>query len=120
MDITYEKVEEDKLEITSISKLYLELVLEAREGGYTAEAIYELMRYDAMNRGEVAEDVSLESYSFETKESAVFDLSQPLVAGTYRLKYSSASHDGADAYIYCVVTEEMLPTVSNTDTESGT
>lgn len=120
MDITYEKVEEDKLEITSISKLYLELVLEAREGGYTAEAIYELMRYDAMNRGEVAEDVSLESYDFETKESAVFDLTQPLVAGTYRLKYSSASHDGADAYIYCVVTEEMLPTVSNTDTESGT
>ena len=118
MDITYEKVEDDKLVVSSVSKLYLEYVLPEADEKYTYEKITELMSYEAMVHGAVAEDAIIEGYSFETKEAYDVDITLDLVEGTYRLKYSSAAHDGADAYIYCVVTEDMLVDESETESET--
>lgn len=106
-EITYEKVEDDMLVVTSKSKLYTEIILDA-ESSYTLDAIIEQMVVEAMARGELVDSTAFEAYNPESGQATALGDGFVLVAGTYRLKYKSASNDGADAYVYCTVTEEMI------------
>ena len=105
-EITYEKVEDNMLVVTSRSKLYTEVLLTG-DLPYTAESVLEQLTVKAMGLGILAEDAVLELYDFESGQATAFEVGSPLIAGTYRLKYCLASVGGADAYVYCVVTADM-------------
>ena len=106
-EITYEKVEDNMLVVTSRSKLYTEVVL-AGDLPLTAASVLEQLTVKAMGLGIPAEDAVLELYDSESGQGTALAEGSPLVAGTYRLKYRTTSGGGADAFVYCVVTEEML------------
>ena len=106
-EITYEKVEDNMLVVTSRSKLYTEVVL-AGDLPLTAASVLEQLTVKAMGSGIPAEDAVLELYDSECGQGTALAEGSPLVAGIYRLKYRTTSGGGADAFVYCVVTEEML------------
>ena len=117
-DITYEKVEDNMLVVISRSKLYTEITLEG-EFPYDQSLVAEQLSIAAMSSGMLIDGALVELYNFETGEAEVLAEDFELIPGVYRLKYKSAAHDGADAYVYCVVTEEMLITPPEESESSG-
>ena len=86
--------------------------------GYDLATLIDELNIAVMSKGALIDGAALEAFDLETKEATPLAEDFVLVAGTYRLKYLSGTHGGADAYIYCVVTEEMLEV--ETETETGT
>ena len=116
-DITYEVGENNTLIVISASKLYTEYTL-SMPNGYDLATLIDELNIAVMSKGALIDGAALEAFDLETKEATPLAEDFVLVAGTYRLKYLSGTHGGADAYIYCVVTEEMLEV--ETETETGT
>jgi len=93
--ITYDALKMRHIDISDLHDLSL-------------ESICKKLKIETVFYGGLAENCILEYCDPASETVTRVDDGDELIAGTYRIKFHSALHENQVAYVYCVVTEEML------------